>query len=189
MTRRDHILASYAILVAALGVVLVVLLRAPIAQRLEFAAELERARETYVRAERALARSATLERNLSDWSARSNVARYLHNAPTAALAGAELQNHLHVVAEAAGAVLVSSASRHGPTDGPLEPITVSVRLRCSVEALLAILHGLEGREPTLFVDNLVVQSRYRGGRILRDPTDQLDVELEVSGYVDSGGAP
>jgi hypothetical protein len=62
-------------------------------------------------------------------------------------------------------------------------------LQCSIEALLRILHSLEGHEPVLFIENLVIQSRRRPGRRLAEAREELDVQFDVMGYLDRQAEP
>ena len=110
-------------------------------------------------------------------------ARTFLKGETSALAGAELQNLIKRVMEANDGLLVSSEFRQSTEPLPLTPITVVVRARSSIAALQRILLELDSGRPTLFVDRLSIQSRHRPGRVIRELNEELDVDFEVTGYV------
>lgn len=69
-------------------------------------------------------------------------------------------------------------------------VTVQSTLRCDIEPLAAILHDLEGGQPYLFVDRVVIwkgrRQVRRGGPV---PPSQLllNVQINLSGYVRAPG--
>ncbi|HJR69799.1 MAG TPA: type II secretion system protein GspM, partial [Gammaproteobacteria bacterium] len=121
-------------------------------------------------------------------AASDPTARVFH-ADTAALAGADLQKQLDSLVAAEGGKVLSSAFRDLTADGSLTPIAVTVRLRCSMEALLRILHGLENRPQVLFVENLSVQARQRADRPQRQEDGDLEVEIDVVGFLATRAVP
>lgn len=184
LTRRQHVAASYAILVCVALAAFFSIVSATFGKRVKFAAHLTDLRETYATSLTSLARSAAVRKQI-DERAQIDIGAFLFDAETHALAGADLQGRLRQLLEAEGGTIVSSAFRPALADaGPLDPITVTVRLRCSVDTLVRVLHGLEGQVPVLFIGSLVVQKRHRPDRQPRDTSDELDVELDVTGYLD-----
>jgi general secretion pathway protein M len=186
---RQHVLASYAILALALASALLVVLGPPIRGRLEFFSALESMRSTYAKSLAALARSEAVSAVFDQRRAASDPTPQLFHAATAALAGAELQNQLNSLITAEGGMLLSSAFREPSETQPLTPIAVTIRVRCSVASLLKILHGLENHAPLLFIENLAIQSNQRNSGAARDVGGNLDVELEVLGFLDPPQAP
>lgn len=77
---------------------------------------------------------------------------------------------------------------------PFLRVTLNVRLRCGLEALVAVLHDLEGGTPMLFVDDLIIQSRRFGVPGVRQnfpgaSQDYTDVNFALYGYLrQEGGA-
>jgi general secretion pathway protein M len=181
--------ASYAVLAAVLLAVAFAALATPIRERFAFFSSLDLQRTTYAKSLEALARSETVSAQFELRRAASDPTAQVFHAETAALAGAELQNQLNSLVATEGGMLLTSAFRDSGAEGPLTPIAVTVRLRCSVETLLRILHGIENRSPALFVDNLAVQARHRGGHPQRQEDGDLDVELDVVGLFDARTAP
>jgi general secretion pathway protein M len=188
LTRREHVLVSYAALGAGLLALAFALLRAPVSARAAFASELADLRPVYSRSVAALARSEAVRTEVDARRAADDT-RQFYEAETAALAGATLQNDLRALIETEGGVLTSTAFRQTQEEAPVTPVSVNVRLHCSVESLLRILHGLEGRQPILFVENLVIQSRHRKGAEPQFLADELDVEFDATGYLGRALAP
>ncbi len=186
---RQHVLASYGILALALVSALLVVLGPPIRGRLEFFDELGSLRTTYGKSLAALARSEAVSTVFDERRAASDPTAQLFHAATPALAGAELQNQLNSLITAEGGMLLSSAFREPAETQPLTAIAVTIRVRCSVASLLKILHGLENRSPVLFIENLSIQSNQRNSSAARDLGGNLDVDLDVLGFLDPPVAP
>ena len=114
------------------------------------------------------------------------IAGYLKG-PSDALAAAELQDRLKAVVEAAGGELRSTRIL------PAEAVEASpgtrraalqVEMVVSIGGLAEILYALEGGQPYVLINELVVRNqRERRGR--NDPEAQpiLDVNLQLSGFV------
>jgi general secretion pathway protein M len=67
-------------------------------------------------------------------------------------------------------------------------VTVNVRMRCSGEDLLDILHRLESSVPMVLIDDLNIirpRTRRRVGREVVDVAQPLDVRFNMSGYLRS----
>ena len=182
---RRQAAVSYSILTAALLAVAFVALATPIRERGAFFSRLDSQQTTYVKSLEALARSEAVSAEFEQRRAASDPTAQVFHAETAALAGADLQNQLNALVATEGGMLLTSAFRDSGEGGSLTPIAVTVRLRCSMEALLRILHGLENRSPVLFVESLTVQARQRGGRAQRQEDGDLDVELDVVGLFEA----
>jgi general secretion pathway protein M len=187
-TRRQARI-SYAILAAALSALMFAALATPIRGRVAFFTSLESQRETYSKSLQALARSENVAAQFELRRAANDPTAQIFHAETPALAGADLQNQLNMLVAAEGGKLLSSAFRESTAEGPLTPIAVTARLRCSMEALTRILHGLENRSPVLFVETLAVQGRQLRGRPQREGDGDLDVELDVLAFVAASTSP
>lgn len=184
VTREQHVLVSYSVLAVLVCALLACVVAPPAAQRISFVTKLDDLRSTYARSISALARNDALRRVVTARQTQGDSKQQVYQAETAALAGAQLQNELRTLIEAEGGMLLSSGFRQSSEPLPLTPVSVSVRMQSSTESLLHILRSLEGRDPALFVDNLVVQSRARPGRPIREAREELDVEFDVTGYLD-----
>jgi general secretion pathway protein M len=186
---RHQAAASYAILATALVAGAFAALATPIRDRAWFFSSLDTQRTTYVKSLEALARSEIVGAQFEQRRVASDPTAQVFHAETSALAGADLQNQLNALIATEGGTLLSSAFRDSRADGPLASIAVTVRLRCSMEALLRILHGLENRAPVLFVENLTVQARQISGRPQRREDGNLDVELDVAALFEAKSPP
>lgn len=182
---RRQVSVSYAILALGASAAMFAAVAIPIRERTEFFASLTAQRATYAKSLEALARSEAVSAQFRARHAASDSSAQVFHAATPALAGAELQNQLNALISAEGAKLLSSAFRESSGEGHLTAIAVTVRLRCSLDALLRILHGLEGRSPALFVENLTVLARQRSSRSPAEAAGDLDVELDVVGFLES----
>jgi general secretion pathway protein M len=180
---------SYAILAGALFAIAFVALATPIRERAAFFSSLGSQRTTYFKSLEALARSETVGAQFELRRVARDPTAGVFQAETPALAGAELQNQLNALVASEGGTLLTSAFRDSAAGGALTPIAVTVRLRCSMESLLRILHGLENRSPVLFVESLTVQARQRGGSPQRQEDGGLDVELDIVGLFKARVAP
>ncbi|MGB4948696.1 MAG: type II secretion system protein GspM [Candidatus Competibacter denitrificans] len=118
---------------------------------------------------------------------RNAVVQYLSQA-TPSVAGAELQQRVKAVVEAAGGTLRSTQALPPADEGNTVKVTVSVNLTGDTETLQKILHEMEAQTPLLLVDNLDVTARENrprltNGRVANYSRIQLTVQLEVSGYL------
>jgi general secretion pathway protein M len=186
---RRQAFVSYAVLATAFSAVMFAALTTPIRERAAFFASLESQRTTYTKSLEALARSQTVSAQFELRQTVSDVTSQVFHAETPALAGAELQNQLNGLVAAEGGMLLSSAFRDLPANGPLTPIAVTVRVRSPMEALLKILHGLENRSPVLLVESVNVQARLQGGGPQRESDGDLEVELEVLAFLETQAVP
>jgi general secretion pathway protein M len=176
---------SYAVLAAGLFAAAIAGLAAPVRERMAFFSSVAAQRTTYAKSLDALARSEVVSAQFELRRAASDPTTQVFRGETAALAGADLQNQLNSLVANEGGMILTSAFRDSGIEGPLTPIAVTVRLRCSMEALLRILHGIENRSPALFVDSLTVQARHRGGRPESVDEADLDVEMDVAGLFEA----
>lgn len=76
-----------------------------------------------------------------------------------ALAAASLQRRLQDAASEHGATILSLRVQNPVTDGPLERISVEVRLRADMRKLRDLLHAIETASPYLFVEDFSVNVR------------------------------
>jgi general secretion pathway protein M len=182
-TQRQTLM-SYAILTTAVAALLFMALATPVRARTAFYRASESQQTTYEKSLEALARSEAVSAEFEQRSAASDPTTQIFRADTPALAGADLQNQLNSLIAAEGGMVTSSAFREPLESDPLTPVAVTARLRCSMEALVRILHGIENRSPILFVETLVVQSNLRSGQAFRPGDGDLEVELEVVGFLD-----
>lgn len=115
---------------------------------------------------------------------RQDNARLL-TASTPALAGAQLQELLRGLIAPLEAELTSATVIRGDSSGIFPAVSVNLRLRCSIAALREILFAIESHELALFITSLHVQSRHRAGREIRQLGDELEVRMDITGYLNT----
>jgi len=123
---------------------------------------------------------------------RNAVVQYLPQA-TPSVAGAELQQRVKAVVEAAGGTLRSTQALPPTEEGSIIKVTVSANLVGDTETLQKILHEMEAQTPFLLIDNLDVTARENrprlsNGQVANYSRIQLSVQLEVSGYLRKVGS-
>ncbi|MEY6432701.1 type II secretion system protein GspM [Thioalkalicoccus limnaeus] len=136
-----------------------------------------------------------LRAELEQVSANQEFRSFYIDAPTPALAGAELQTRLQDLVRNANGRLISTQVLPTPTQEGPPLVRVRAQLQGTTETLLDILLEVEQARPFLFVDQLSVRSMSRsvvpGQRARQIPGQQdgqLTVRLDVFGYV-LGGSP
>lgn len=105
---------------------------------------------------------------------------------TPALASAELQRYLGDTIRQAGGEVQSTQVIAPREEEKFTRIAVRIRMSGDMEALRETLHAIETRQPLLIIETMTL----RPVRKRRDPktrklvaTDQLNVDMEVSGYM------
>ncbi len=98
----------------------------------------------------------------------------------------------HAARSVEGCQVLSNQPLRSREAEPFLRVTLSVRLRCGVESLIAVLHDLEGGVPTLFVDELTMVSRRFGAPGVRQnfpgaPQDYTDISFSLYGYLRQEG--
>lgn len=144
------------------------------------------------RYQRLLASIPRLRAELERERNNEEVKAYYFDAPTEALAGAQLQSTVQGMVQSAGAKLVNS--QFLPADAKDHPPRVGLRaqIQGDTNALLDILYDIEQARPFLFIDQLSVRSTTRRDRRQnrKDPQPQVQQELtiriDVYGYALGG---
>ena len=155
--------------------------------------QIEVAGDQIQRYQRLLATIPRLRAELERERNNEEVKAYYFDAPTEALAGAQLQSTVQGMVQTAGAKLVNS--QFLPAEAKDQPprIALRVQIQGDTNALLDILYDIEHARPFLFVDQLSVRSTTRRDRRRnrQDPQPQLQQELtirvDIFGYA-LGGA-
>ncbi|MFB1487211.1 MULTISPECIES: type II secretion system protein GspM [unclassified Thiocapsa] len=138
--------------------------------------------------------SAELERVRSNESFKA----FYFDAPTAALAGAELQRQAQDIVTAASGRLISTQILPGPPEESPPRVRVRTQIQGSTETLLDVLYNLEQARPFLFVDQVSVRSSARPQqpeadprrRAMRrppvNPAGELTVRIDIFGFTLGG---
>lgn len=139
---------------------------------------------------------AELDRVRADESFKS----FYFDAPTAALAGAELQRLAQEMVTAANGRLLSTQILPEIPDERPPRVRMRTQIQGTTETLLEVLYALEQTRPFLFVDQISVRSSARPaeperdprGRTFRrragDPTTELTIRLDIFGFTLGGGS-
>ena len=161
-------------------------------QRLiELESETESVVDQIRRYERLIATIPRLKAELDRERNNKEIRAFYFDAPTAALAGAQLQGTIQEMVQAAGARLVNS--QFLPAESNEQPPRVRIRaqIQGDTNAMLDVLYSIEHARPFLFVDQLSVRSttrrerrdRRQGGNNPPAETKQeLTIRLDVFGY-------
>lgn len=115
-----------------------------------------------------------------------NPAQYYLHDPSPALAAAEIQSAAKSQIDAGGCKLVSMNVAQPVEEAPLTRVTVSVQFTGPVECVKAVLYGLEGGKPYLFLDNVAIHSSAGFSAFTNKNNDGpavLNTQFDLSGYV------
>ncbi len=185
---RWHALLAAALLALTLSAAYLALAAPALRQRADFNARLEDIRFQHARFAAVLHDQDGLGAELDTLrlAAREN-SGFLAEKP-AALAAADLQNHLQGLIESRGGALVSTQVLP-QNDAEIFPaITVKVQMRCGIDALRRILLEIESGQQFLQVANLFLQSQYQPTtrnirrRQLMPEEGLIEARFDVSGY-------
>ena len=100
---------------------------------------------------------------------------------------AEIQKQLKDFVTESGGALKSTAILPTEERSAFQRIAVRLNVICDTPALQELLYSIESANPYLFVDNLDVRTRNARRRQRDQPAvDQLQVRLDVSGYIQVG---
>jgi type II secretion system (T2SS) protein M len=101
------------------------------------------------------------------------------------LAVAKFQQELRQLIQLADADLVSMHVDKGNAENGILPITMKLHLRLNDEALVKVLHQLEGRQPVGFVYNLNIKRQTsRGKKRSNAEHTALDTHIEYTTFMD-----
>jgi general secretion pathway protein M len=122
-------------------------------------------------------------------SGNSTDKRYLKS-QSDALAAAELQRIVKISIVPAGGEILSTQIVPNTQKEGTQKVSLKVRMKAELKALVKVFYQLETGYPLLFIDSFTIRSRSVGARrvINRNPTAQLaarmlDVDFQVSGYI------
>jgi general secretion pathway protein M len=109
------------------------------------------------------------------------------------LASAELQRVAkQVITDRQGEILSTQVVRPVVEEG-FSRVSVRIRMKCTLEQLVPIIHSLETGKPYLFISGVAIRSRNIARRRLPSTPEieaamaQLDVDFQLSGYMRSAG--
>lgn len=154
--------------------------------------EIERSIDQLHRYQRVIQTLPTLTAELERVKSNEEIKSFYFDAPTPALAGAQLQRRVQEIVQAAGGRLISTQLLPS-ADGEDPPkVRIRTQLRGTIGALLDVLLEIEQARPFLFVDQASIRSTARRERpssrrrVRRAPAGEqealLTVRLDVFGY-------
>jgi general secretion pathway protein M len=165
----------------------------------DLSARIEQSEDQLVRYRRMIQTLPDLRAELEEVRANETFKAFYFNAPTPALAGAELQRKVQDIVTAANGRLISTQILPGPPDESPPRVRVRTQIQGSTETLLDVLYDIEQARPFLFVDQVSVRSSARSqqpgrdprGRAIRrppvNPAGELTVRLDIFGFTLGGG--
>lgn len=164
--------------------------------RLETA--IEERRDQIFKYRRLIATLPTLRAELEQVRANEDFKAFYFNAPTPALAGAELQRKVQDIVTAEGGRLISTQLLPDEKEQNPPRVRIRTQIQGSTDTLLGILYEIEQARPFLFVDQVSVRSSARSdlpervvgrARTTRpgvDPGGELTVRLDIFGFALGG---
>lgn len=142
----------------------------------------------------------TLRAELEQVRANESLKAFYFNAPTPALAGAELQRQIQQIVTAANGRLISTQILPGPPDEAPPRVRVRTQIQGSTDTLLDIIYDIRQARPFLFIDQVSIRSSARPqlpgrdprGRQIRRPVansgSELTIRLDLFGFALGGDA-
>lgn len=154
-----------------------------------------------VRFRRQVATLPSLRAELEQVKANEDFKAFYFDAPTPALAGAELQRKVQdVVTAAKGRLISTQLLPEQPNEHPPK-VRLRIQIQGSTDTLLDVLYAIEQARPFLFIDQVSVRSSARPdqpeqrrvrGRSIRRPAvnaaGELTVRLDIFGFALGGKA-
>ncbi len=105
---------------------------------------------------------------------------------TAALASASLQQYLRQTTQRVGGTLISTQTLPDAAYEGVSAISIKIRVRSDIKAMLSILHKLETSKPMLFVDTLMVMTmpkrQYDLKAVKKEEGYDLDYQMTLTGF-------
>lgn len=194
---------SFCILAWSLMVLIPVLLLAAVAWpwlsrmgRLDDA--IAEGRDQLQRFHRMVATLPALRAELEQVNNNDDFKAFYFDAPTPALAGAELQRKIQDLVTGAQGRLISTQLLPEQKDEHPPRVRIRTQIQGSTDTLLDVLYGIEQARPFLFVDQVSVRSSarpdlpaaaLRGRRMRRQPINEsgeLTVRLDIFGFALGG---
>ena len=150
-------------------------------------ARIDGATDQIHRYHRLLASIPRLQAELERERNNEEVKAFYFDAPTQALAGAQLQSAIQGMVQTAGAKLVNSQFLPAAVKDQPPRVGLRTQIQGDTNALLDILYDIEQARPFLFVDQLSVRSTTRRDRRRSSNETQPQVQQELTIRIDVFG--
>ena len=114
--------------------------------------------------------------------------RYLQS-DTESLATAELQRAVKQVIAGKNGEIISTQVAQTVEEEGFKRVAIRIRMKSTLEDMVAIFHAIESQKPYLFIDDINVRSRQVARRRmpanqeLQDALSQLEIDFQLSGYM------
>ncbi len=158
LTRWQHGLLSFLILVGLVALVYAACVRPALTYYQDKQAELETQQERLQRYKNVANQKDTLipfyKKQINQSSDTVNFMPVM--APS--LAAAKLQEQIKSLLEKNHGQLISTQPIPAQAEDVVTPITIKVHIKSNTDALLHVLHDLESKRPLTFIENLQIQS-------------------------------
>lgn len=102
---------------------------------------------------------------------------------TESLAAAELQSRIKSSVEAAHGELRSTQILPGRDESGFRRVSIRGQITVDMVAMQRLFYELEASAPFLFVDNVEIRARAASRQRIQGENPQLDVRLDLSGYL------
>jgi general secretion pathway protein M len=160
---------------------------------------IEERRDELARYRRLIATLPNLRAELEQVRSNEDFKAFYFEASTPALAGAELQQKVQEIVNAAAGRLISTQLLPEQKDESPPRVRIRAQIQGSTDTLTDVLYAIEEARPFLFVDQVSVRSSARADlpdRVSRrarrtragvDPGAELTVRLDIFGFALGGG--
>ncbi|MGE5154144.1 MAG: type II secretion system protein GspM [Bdellovibrio bacteriovorus] len=197
-TQRPFCVLGWALLILVPSLVITAV-ALPIMVRLDrMESAIEERRDQIQKYRRLIATLPSLRAELEQVKANEDFKAFYFDAPTPALAGAELQRKVQDIVTAASGRLISTQLLPDEKEQHPPRVRIRTQIQGSTETLINILYEIEQARPFLFVDQVSVRSsaradlperltRARAARSGVDPQAELTVRLDIFGFALGGG--
>ena len=179
-----HPALSLLILLALLGMLWLLLLRPAFDSRQAFAARVADMQAQYRRFAVAAAQTEHLRATVAALRQNGSPRRGFLTENTAALAAADLQNHIKRLIEDTGGALISAqVMPQGEQEQVIFPrVGIRVRMRGGMDTVQRLLYRVAADGPVLLLDNILLQNPHGGGHAAQEAA-RLEIRFDVTGFI------
>ena len=187
MTKTQSRILALMLTILVLGAALSLLGYPLVSVHAAQSSEIERKQIQVARYAKLAASHEALERELASLKVRNPAATYYVAGETPALASAKMQQYLKQVVERNGGELISTQIVSSDEADLANSSSLKVHLRSDINAATQIIYTLESGRPLLFIDDFAVSARrVRGATAGAPPLISLDLNFELTGYLQEG---
>lgn len=182
LSKREHRVLAIGVLLAVILAFYVGAVRPYMVAFWDYKRDIGELQERLVRFDAIAATREDIVARLEGLRADLQASSYYLKDETAALASAELQQHVKRAVGDGGGRLLSTQSLNDPGQSGVRSTTLKVRMRGTSVTLLRVFHRLESGQPLMVLDNVAVQATGRG-RNDQVGEEKLDIHFEITGFL------